>query len=159
MRSGERASRYRAKYWDPEGEIYGIPTYWWKGAPDGLATRRQLRALSLSPGGHEPVAQVLWMRRRRDAVAYLYSIAAAKPKRVPDCRLSWRRWARRWPLGGPARAAGRTSATAIPTSLGECVDCHSSLRWQGGGGMKAALVSIETDEVGRWSTCARTRTR
>ena len=81
-----RDGRYRARYWDPEGQVYGIPTYWWKGAPQGLATRRQLRALGLCPGGAGPVAQVLWMRRRKDAVAYLYSIAAAKPKRVPDGR-------------------------------------------------------------------------
>ena len=67
-----RTSRIRAEYWDPDGDVYGIPTYWWKGAPEELATRRQLRALGLCPGGHEPVAQVLWMRRRKDAVAYLY---------------------------------------------------------------------------------------
>ena len=30
-----RASRIRAKYWDPDGEVYGIPTYWWKGARRG----------------------------------------------------------------------------------------------------------------------------
>ncbi len=118
-----RDSRYRAKYWDPDGQVYGIPTYWWKGAPEGLATRRQLRALGLCPGGHEPVAQVLWMRRRKDAVVYLYSIAAARPKRVPTpAQLA---------AVGKALAArrrcpscGRDAGYCIPTSLGECIDCH-----------------------------------
>ena len=120
-----RDSQYRAKYWDPDGQVYGIPTYWWKGAPEGLATRRQLRALGLCPGGHEPVAQVLWMRRRKDAVAYLYSIAAAKPKRVPT--------AAQLAAVGKALAARRTCPTCgrdagycIPTSLGECIDCHDA---------------------------------
>jgi hypothetical protein len=118
-----RDSRYRAKYWDPEGKVYGIPTYWWRGAPEGLATRRQLRLLGLCPGGREPVAQVLWMRRRKDAVAYLYSIAAAKPRRVPTpAQLE---------AVGKALTARRTCPTCrqdvgycIPTSLGECIDCH-----------------------------------
>ena len=118
-----RDSRYRAKYWDPDGQVYGIPTYWWNGAPDGLATRRQLRALGLCPGGNEPVAQVLWMRRHKDAAAYLYSLAAAKPKRVPtSAQLA---------AVGKALAArcrcptcGRDAGYCIPTSLGECVDCH-----------------------------------
>ena len=82
-----------------------------------------LRTLGLCPGGHEPVAQVLWMRRRKDAVAYLYSIAAAKPKRVPTAAqlaavgkaLAARR---------TCRACGRDAGYCIPTSLGECVDCH-----------------------------------
>jgi hypothetical protein len=118
-----RAGRIRAKYWDPDGEVYGIPTYWWKGAPEGLATRRQLRELGLCPGGHEPVAQVLWMRRRKDAVAYLYSVAVAKPKRVPTAgqlsavgkALAARRI---------CRSCGQDAGYCIPTSLGECVDCH-----------------------------------
>ena len=118
-----RDSRYRAKYWDPDGDVYGIPTYWWKGAPDGLATRRQLRLLGLCPGGREPVAQVLWMRRRKDAVAYLYSIAAATPKRVATpAQLD---------AVGKALAARRICPSChrdvgycIPSSLGVCVDCH-----------------------------------
>lgn len=52
-------SRIRAAYWDPDGERYGIPTFWWKGAPPGYATRRQLRAAGLRPGGQPVAAQVL----------------------------------------------------------------------------------------------------
>jgi hypothetical protein len=63
------------------------------------------------------------MRRRKDAVAYLYSIAAAKPRRVPTpAQLE---------AVGKALTARRTCPTCrqdvgycIPTSLGECVDCH-----------------------------------
>ena len=118
-----RGSRYRARYWDPEGEVYRIPTYWRKGAPEGLATRRQLRAQVLCPGGVGPVAQVTWMRQRKDAVACLYSIAAAKPKRIPA--------AAHLAAVGNALAArrvchtcGREVGYCIPTSLGECIDCH-----------------------------------
>ncbi|CAM5676328.1 RRQRL motif-containing zinc-binding protein [Streptomyces griseomycini] len=60
-------------------------------APEGLATRRQLRALGLSPGGHDPVAV---LRCRACAYqpgqscihptrAWLYSVALARPKGVP----------------------------------------------------------------------------
>jgi hypothetical protein len=63
------------------------------------------------------------MRRREDAVAYLYSIAAAKPKRVPTAgqlaavgkALAARRI---------CRSCGQDAGYCIPTSLGECIDCH-----------------------------------
>ncbi|WUW27014.1 hypothetical protein OG521_39780 (plasmid) [Streptomyces sp. NBC_01463] len=35
-----------------------IETFDWQASPDGLATRRQLRALGLRPGGRDPVAQL-----------------------------------------------------------------------------------------------------
>jgi len=52
-------------------------------APDGLATKRQLAARGLRPGGAAVVAQIMWKRRRGDGVAYLYRLAEAKPKRTP----------------------------------------------------------------------------
>ena len=60
-----------------------------------------------------------------DAVAYLYSIAAAKPKRVPTpAQLE---------AVGMALEARRTCPTCrhdvgygIPRPLGVCVDCHYS---------------------------------
>lgn len=52
---------------DPTGAIYGLPSYPWRLAPEGLATRRQLRARGLRPGGQEAVAQVMRGRRRREA--------------------------------------------------------------------------------------------
>lgn len=46
-----------ADCFDPTGERFGLPTSPWKLAPEGLATRRQLRARDLRPGGQEIVAQ------------------------------------------------------------------------------------------------------
>ncbi|MGH3737126.1 MAG: RRQRL motif-containing zinc-binding protein [Micromonosporaceae bacterium] len=70
--------------YDPDGRHYGVPVYLWRGAPDGVATRRQLAAMQLRPGGQDPVAMVLRPRRRRPAeplVAYLYRVDLARPKR------------------------------------------------------------------------------
>ncbi|MFI6881141.1 RRQRL motif-containing zinc-binding protein [Streptomyces sp. NPDC050400] len=48
----------------------------------GLATRRQLRAMGLRPGGQDPVpAPLSWRSGRR--TAWLYRIELAKPKRTP----------------------------------------------------------------------------
>ncbi len=46
----------------------------------GLATRRQLRAMCLSPGGQEPAARMVWRGGRR--WAWLYSIELAVPERT-----------------------------------------------------------------------------
>ncbi|MCF2533710.1 RRQRL motif-containing zinc-binding protein [Yinghuangia soli] len=81
--------RFRRRFWDPDGTRYGLPTYPWQLAPEGLATRRQLRSSSLRPGGQEPVAQVMWQSRRVVRVAYLYRTDLALPVRpmtVPKYR-------------------------------------------------------------------------
>lgn len=100
-----------------------LPEYRWRLAPDGYATRRQLRALGLRPGGQD-VAAVLHRPRRRRAplVAYLYRIDHAKPVRPMT----------------PGRAAAlakamrarrtcpncrRDAGYCIPRSLGMCVPC------------------------------------
>jgi len=116
--------RYMARYSDPEGARYSLPTYPWQSAPEGLATRRQLRALGLCPGGREMVAQVMWGRgRRRSAgVAYLYSIEHARPKRTAtpavlaalESAMTTRR---------TCGTCGTVRPYCIPRSLGECVDC------------------------------------
>ncbi|MFC9131857.1 RRQRL motif-containing zinc-binding protein [Streptomyces sp. NPDC057099] len=49
--------------------------------PEGLATRRQLRAMGLSPGGHGPVARLTW--RGGNRWAWLYRVDLAVPKRTP----------------------------------------------------------------------------
>lgn len=41
-----------------------IPAYRWGFAPPELATRAQLRAEGLRPGGQDPVAELLWRSRR-----------------------------------------------------------------------------------------------
>lgn len=107
-------------FYDPDGTRYGLPTYPWRWAPDGLLTIRQLRARGLRPGGQSITAQILWRRGRR--VAYLYREDLAKPKRQPSHAQ----------LAAIAKAlrARRTCATCgtekpyyIPRSLGECLDC------------------------------------
>ncbi|MFF7980204.1 RRQRL motif-containing zinc-binding protein [Streptomyces sp. NPDC007901] len=62
------------KCYDPSGALYGVPTYPWKLAPAGLATRRQLRARGLRPGGQPIAAQIMRTNRRTGTprVAYLY---------------------------------------------------------------------------------------
>ncbi|MGW7464268.1 RRQRL motif-containing zinc-binding protein [Streptomyces xantholiticus] len=113
------------KCFDPDGTTFGVPTFPWKFAPDGYATRRQLRARGLRPGGQPVAAQVMRRARRRKSgvlVAYLYRIDQAKPVRPMT----------------PARAAALAKAMrarrtcpkysmdagyCIPTSLGMCVTC------------------------------------
>jgi hypothetical protein len=70
-----------ARFFDPDGAKYGIPTYPLRLAPAGLATRRQLRARGLRPGGQEVAAQLMWRYPRGVAVAYLYRVDRAKPVR------------------------------------------------------------------------------
>lgn len=57
----------------------GLPTFGWRGAPPGLATRRQLRAAGLCPGGGWPVAQVTCRRGARWAGLYLLANARPSP--------------------------------------------------------------------------------
>ena len=76
------------KCFDPAGARYGIPTYPWKLAPDGLATRRQLRAQGLRPGGQPIAAQAMRINRRTSTprVAYLYRVDLALPVRPMTSR-------------------------------------------------------------------------
>lgn len=107
-------------FYDPTGARYGLPTYPYKFAPDGLLTVRQLRARGLRPGGQQPAAQILWRRGKR--VAYLYRIEAAKPKRTAT--------AAQTVAIGRALLARRTCPTCfqvkdyyIPRRHGECFEC------------------------------------
>jgi hypothetical protein len=95
----------------------------WRLAPDGYATRRQLRARGLRPGGQDVAAQLERPRRRRvPLVADLYRVDLAKPVRP----MTEARWAA---LDAANRArrtcpACRTDAGyVIPASLGMCVTC------------------------------------
>ncbi|GGL16404.1 RRQRL motif-containing zinc-binding protein [Mangrovihabitans endophyticus] len=117
-------SRIRAAYWDPDGDRHGgLPTYWWRGAPAGYATRRQLRAAGLCPGRQPIAAQILWAGVGGTRTAYLYRLDLARPKRTatPAQRRAIR----------TALRARRTCPTCreirgyyIPRSLGECLTCH-----------------------------------
>lgn len=111
--------------YDPTGSVHGIPTFPWRFAPDGYATRRQLRARGLRPGGQPVAAQVMRSSRRRKAgvsVAYLYRVDRAKKVRpmTPS----------KWAAHAAAMLARRTcpkcrtdAGYVIPTSLGMCVPC------------------------------------
>jgi hypothetical protein len=108
-------------FYDPTGARYGIPTYPYKFAPDGLATARQLRNRGLRPGGQDIAAQILWRKGKR--VAYLYRIDMALPKRAatPAQRAAVHK----------ALTARRTCPTChdvkpyyIPRRYGECLDCQ-----------------------------------
>ncbi|MCZ4125777.1 RRQRL motif-containing zinc-binding protein [Streptomyces sp. H39-S7] len=102
-----------------------LSTYPFRLAPDGLATRRQLRATGLRPGGQDICAQVMWLSRRygrRIRVAYLYRIDRALPVRPMTPA--------KWAALAAANAARRIcpncrtdAGYVIPTSLDECVSC------------------------------------
>ncbi|MFB7722299.1 hypothetical protein [Nocardia sp. NPDC056100] len=69
-----------ARFLDPEGTRYGIPTFPWRMAPKHLRTERQLAEQRQRPGA-EAQAQVLGTSRRFGQLqAYLYDEANAVPK-------------------------------------------------------------------------------
>ena len=114
------------EFYDPYGCRFGLPTYPFHWAPDGLYTLRQLRDKGLRPGGQEPAAQIMWRykgrRKNKRCIAYLYRIELALPKRhATSAQLT---------AIGKALAARRTCPTCqaekdyyIPRSAGECNDC------------------------------------
>lgn len=112
-----------ADCFDPDGERFGIPTYPWRCAPDGLATRRQLRSRGLRPGGQDVVAQTLRPRRRREPLtAYLYRIDRALPVR-PMTPGMWRAHAAMMRARRRCPECYRDAGYVIPASLGMCVTC------------------------------------
>jgi hypothetical protein len=113
----------RVEFYDPTGRRYGFPTFPYRQAPDGLATRRQLRADGLSPNGYDPVAQILWRHRTHRRVAYLYRRDLAAPKRTATPAQ----------LGAVAKAllarrtcrhCGITRPYYIPRRTGACLVCE-----------------------------------
>jgi hypothetical protein len=113
----------RVEFYDPHGSHYGFPTFPYHYAPDGLATRRQLRADGLCPNGHDPVAQILWRHRRQVRTAYLYRRDLAAPKRHPTAAqlvaIGKALQARR-----TCRHCGITQPYYIPRSTGACLTCE-----------------------------------
>ncbi|MEC4014933.1 RRQRL motif-containing zinc-binding protein [Streptomyces sp. H27-D2] len=114
-----------SRFYDPHGTRYGIPTFPFQLAPDGLATRRQLRAEGLRPGGQDIAAQVLWSSRRYGRTvraAYLYRLDRAKPVRP----MTPAKWAALAKANGAQRLCPecrRDAGYRIPTSLGRCTPC------------------------------------
>lgn len=110
------------RFYDPTGERYGIPTYPRRLAPEGLATRRQLRARGLRPGGQEIAAQIMWRSRRGVRVAYLYRIDLARPVR-PMTPGRWRAHHAMMRARRTCPVCQVTQPYVIPTSLGCCPGC------------------------------------
>ncbi|MFF1285241.1 RRQRL motif-containing zinc-binding protein [Streptomyces sp. NPDC058299] len=112
-----------ADCFDPDGERFGIPTYPWRCAPEGLATRRQLRRQGLRPGGQDVAAQLLRPRRRREPLtAYLYRIDRALPVR-PMTPGRWRAQAAMMRARRRCPECGQDAGYVVPASLGMCVTC------------------------------------
>ena len=110
------------QFYDPDGSRYGMPTYPYRCAPDGLLTKRQLRASGLRPAGQHIVAQILWKHKGRRRVAYLYRADLAKPKRqATRAQLTAIQAALRARRTCPT--CGSEKDYCIPLSLGECNDC------------------------------------
>jgi hypothetical protein len=110
------------EFYDPDGQRHGLPTFPYRYAPDGYATRRQLRAQGLRPAGQPIAAQILWRHRNQRRVAYLYPIAGAKARRTATP-------AQQAAIAKALRAR-RTCPTCqqvkdyyIPRRHGECLDC------------------------------------
>ncbi len=97
-----------------------IPVYRYHLAPDGLMTRRQLRAAGLRPGGADPVAEIRWRRGRRFAL--LYDTSRALPVR-PMTTGRWRAHAAMMRARRTCPACRRDPGYVIPTSLGTCLPC------------------------------------
>ncbi|MCJ1678310.1 hypothetical protein MTF65_13325 [Streptomyces sp. APSN-46.1] len=100
-----------------------LPVYPWRLAPEGLATRRQLRAVGLRPGGQDVVAQLERPRYRRGPlIAFLYRIELALPVRpmtaAKAAALAKANTARR-----TCPVCQRDAGYVIPASLGMCVPC------------------------------------
>jgi hypothetical protein len=110
------------EFYDPDGDRHGLPTFPYHWAPTDLATRRQLRAKGLRPGGQPIAAQILWRHRKQRRVAYLYPIFGAKAKRTatPAQQAAIQRalLARR-----TCKSCRQVKAYYIPRRYGECLDC------------------------------------
>ncbi|MDI3342903.1 RRQRL motif-containing zinc-binding protein [Streptomyces sp. AJ-1] len=103
-----------------------LPVYPWRYAPDGFATRRQLRAQGLRPGGQDVAAELRRARRRRPPlVAYLYRVDAAKPVRpmtpAMSAALARANRARRI-----CPVCGKDAGYVIPPTPGSCLSCSDS---------------------------------
>lgn len=112
---------FRAEFDDPEGERHSVPTFNFRCAPKGLATRRQLAARGLTPGRQPIAGQILWRRGRR--VAYLYREDLARPKRAAtDAQLA--ALLRAHVAQSTCPTCGTEYPYYIPRRFGECLDCH-----------------------------------
>ena len=113
----------RAEFYDPTGSRYGLPTFPFHYAPDGLATRRQLRAAGLRPDGQPIFAQILWRHRKQLRTAYLYRLDLAKPKR-PSTPAQLQAVGKALTARRTCRHCGITRPYYIPRKTGACLVCE-----------------------------------
>ncbi|MGW0968750.1 RRQRL motif-containing zinc-binding protein [Streptomyces sp. NPDC002516] len=100
-----------------------LPVFRWHLAPDGYATRRQLRARGLRPGGQQVAATLERPRRRRGPlVAHIYRVDLAMPVR-PMTPGRWRAHAAMMRARRTCPSCRRDAGYVIPASLGTCVTC------------------------------------
>ncbi|MCX5213145.1 hypothetical protein OG689_28420 [Kitasatospora sp. NBC_00240] len=95
-------------------------------APDDYATRRQLRAQGLRPGGQPVAAQILWNTRRGIRAAYLYRAALAVPVRP----MTPAKWAALTAANRARRICpdcGRDAGYVLPAHLGTCLPCADTV--------------------------------
>ena len=113
----------RVEFYDPDGSRHGFPTFPYRYAPDGLATRRQLRAAGLRPNGQPVIAQILWRHRKQVRIAHLYRRDLAAPKRAATpaqlAVIAKMLLARR-----TCRHCGQLRDYYIPRSTGACLVCE-----------------------------------
>jgi hypothetical protein len=89
-----------------------------------LATYRQLRAMGLRPGGHDPVAVLYFYSRKGMGKVYanLYLIARAKPIR-PMTPAKWRALAKANLARRLCPECGHDRLYVIHPTLGKCFTC------------------------------------
>ena len=121
------AKRIYTEFYDPDGMRYGLPTYPFRWAPACYATRRQLRARGLRPGGQQPCAQVIWRHRGKRRVAYLYLVSLALPKRTAT-PAQMRAICAALSARMTCPACDTWKPYCIPTSTGMCNDCAAGGR-------------------------------
>jgi hypothetical protein len=110
------------------------PIYRYGWAPEGLATRRQLRATGLRPGGQPIVGEIRWTKKRpqgpiESRVAYLYRIDRALPKReaTPAQLVSL---AKCIAVRSTCPKCSEIKDYCISHALGSCNDCYERTQTQ-----------------------------
>ncbi|MFI0470931.1 RRQRL motif-containing zinc-binding protein [Saccharopolyspora sp. 5N102] len=101
----------------------GLPTFPFGFAPSGLATRRQLRAAGLCPGGQDVVAQIVW--RRGKAWAGLYDESLARPKRTPT-PAQHRAWQAAMTARRRCLRCGLDAGYYLPRTTRTCWNCTNN---------------------------------
>ncbi|MFG1818539.1 RRQRL motif-containing zinc-binding protein [Kribbella sp. NPDC049174] len=101
-------------------EHYGTPVFKFGWAPAGLATRRQLRAVHMCPGGQEPYALLAWRKGKRWAWHYRLDLAKPSRRATPAVLNALDKAMRARRTCGQCH---REQTYCIPTSDGRCIDC------------------------------------